>query len=119
MIVDRVIMEFKQGEQWIRYLMSGLAALENLEPAHRERGDKDLQSVALRRVGYLTGLLGEHLSLIKKLSDGHLINLNMAVMYRLQRQAFWLTIVGALLAVLGVLSNWQAIKDFARIHLHL
>jgi hypothetical protein len=40
-------------------------------------------------------------------------------MYRLQRQAFWLTIVGALLAVLGVLSNWQAIKDFARIHLHL
>lgn len=112
MILDRVIMEFKQGKQWINYVTSGLEALENLDPQRRTMGNANLQATMLASVDYQAKLLGEHLSLIKKFSDGRLANLDIAVMYRLQMVAVLLTIVGAFAAIVEIWKEWEHIKEF-------
>jgi hypothetical protein len=112
MILDRVVMDVKQGTQWINYVTSEIVALKNLEPQRRKQEDANLQTMMLARVDSRTKLLGEHLSLIKKFSDGRLANLNIAVMYRLQIVAILLTIVGTFAAIIEIWKEWKHIKEF-------
>jgi hypothetical protein len=111
MILDRVVMEFKQRKQWINYATSEVAALKNLEPQRRKQENANLQTSMLAGVDSKAKLLGEHLALIKKINDGRLANLNMLVIYRLRLVAVCLTLVGTL-NVITKIWTWKQIREF-------
>ena len=66
-----------------------------------------------------TALLGEHLSFAKKVNDGFLANVNMALMYRLQLVGTFFTIVGTLIASIEIYKDWETVKSLWRLVLGL
>jgi len=113
MMLERIMMEFKQNKRWIEYIMSAISSLKMLNSTIPD----NLQVVMMQRIERQTTSLDEHLNSIKKFNDDFLANANTDVMYRLAKRSFWVSVVGtvftiiaALIAAIEIYKEWENVK---------
>ena len=114
MMLERIIMEFNQNKPWIEYSMAGMSDYKSLSLHIQD----DLRTTLVKGIEYNARFLGEHLSFVKKQSDGYLATVNIAVMYRLQKRGLWIAIFGALftavaapIAIVETYKQWDKVKE--------
>lgn len=110
--VERFILEFDQNKERIDKKMSegGLESLTytNLT-AKREPPDKNLSEAVMSEINYLRNTYKEHTSFLNTAFSEYIQMLNVDAMYGLQIVTIWLSFVALVVAVLGVLGNWDSI----------
>jgi hypothetical protein len=110
--VERFILEFDQNKERINKKMreDGLESLTytNLIDK-REPPYKNLNEAFMSEINYLRNTYKEHMSFLNTAFSEYIQMLNVDAMYGLQIVTIWLSFIALVVAVLGVLGNWDSI----------
>lgn len=110
--VERFILEFDQHKERIDRKMSE-GGLESLTYTNligkRESPNKNLREAIMSEIDYLRNTYKEHMSFLNAAFSEYIQMLNVDAMYGLQIVTIWLSFIAIVVAVLGVLGNWDSI----------
>lgn len=117
MILERTSMEFNEQINSIHYKMKTVEDMKVIKINPNVNEDKNLKDVSIKFVKFDINRLKKSLSLVTNSFSEYLSTRNMEVMYRLQLNIFWLTIVVTIATIVGLLANWPIIKAFLNMFL--
>ncbi len=117
MILERTSMEFNERINRIHYEMKTVEDMKIIKKNPNVNEDKNLKDVSIEIVKFDIDRLKKSLSLVTNSFSEYLTARNMEVMYRLQLNIFWLTIVVTIATIVGLLANWASIKVFLKMFL--
>ena len=111
-VVERFLLEFDQYKEYIERKFSE-SEPEKLTytnfTARRELPNKNLSEGILNEINYLKKTYKEHMSFLNTAFSEYIEMLNVDAIYGLQIVTIWLSFLALIVAVLGILSNWENI----------
>ncbi|TVL99484.1 MAG: hypothetical protein CV087_17705 [Candidatus Brocadia sp. WS118] len=117
MILERTSMEFNERIKYIHYKMKSIEDMKIIKKNPNVNEVENLKDVSIEFVKFDIDRLKKSLSLVTNSFSEFLSTRNMEVMYRLQLNIFWLTIVVTIATIVGLLANWASIKVFLKMFL--
>ena len=118
MILERTSMEFNERINHIHYEMKTVEDMKIIKKNPNINEDKNLKDVSIEFVKFDIDRLKKSLSLVTNSFSEYLSARNTEVMYRLQLNIFWLTVIVTIATIVGLLANWAGIKAFLQ-HWHI
>jgi hypothetical protein len=114
MLLNRASLEFEQNKSLVSSHMQELRDLKEVGGGSDKERPGGLAGDSVREIEYRINLLNTQLAHIRNSISEFLELQNMDALYRLQRYVFWLSIIAALAAVVGVAAGWPNIKELWR-----